>query len=150
MHRFALVLSLLLGFNRASAGVLDTKNPDVPEGGAAIDLTANMSAVGSFEESTWHLVDVVSTGSGLLADGLTVESEADLRATDLGVSLMTALTPRVTAQVHYRYSELLIDNVRYIGAGALEPPDLRTNPPYETRMVNHQVGVRLRFWFGTD
>lgn len=134
----------------ATAGMFDTKNPDVPAGGVAIDFLANVSVQGSLEDSAWHLIEFVPTGSGLIADGLTVESKANLSTRDVGVSLMTALSPRVTAQFHYRYSRLTVDDVEYTGAGALSPPDLRLSPPYETRTDHHAIGIRLRVWLGTD
>lgn len=123
----------------------------MPHGGIAIDFMANTTVAGQLEDSSWHLIDFVSTGNGLLADGLTVQSEADLRMQDFGISLMSAVTERMTMQVNYRYSRFLIENIDYTRAGALEAPNLRTDgPPYERTADAHSIGVRLRLWLGTD
>jgi hypothetical protein len=150
MRTLVFMLALTCASGDAVAGLFEAKNPDVPGGGIALDFLANTSVAGNLDKSSWDLVDFVSFGEGLVADGLTVRSEADFSTTDLGFSLMTAVSTRITAQLHYRYTKLEIDNVTYTAAGILSPPDLRLSPPYETTSDYHTIGVRFRVWLGAD
>jgi hypothetical protein len=143
----ALIFLLVVSVSSANADGIGCRNPDVPYGGWAIDLLGGGSVSGSLDQTEWDLLQVVNVTT---ADGLPVVSSGDLARWGYGLSVMTSLSPRVTAQLQYSYSNRSLTSVMYSEAGAFRPPNLRVNhgAEYETKSRTHDLRFRLRVWVG--
>jgi hypothetical protein len=95
----AIVLTIMLCSTAANAEGIGGKNPDVPFGGVAIDLLGSGSVSGTFEQTQWDLIQTVFVGGASIADGLPVASNGELEQWGYGLSVMTSLSSRVTAQI---------------------------------------------------
>ena len=145
-----LILFLVLCFcsTVSSAEGLGGKNPDVPYGGLAIDFLGAGTVYGKLEQTEWDYLQQV----GATADGLPVSSNGDLSRWGIGLSLMTSLSSRVTAQVHYNYARTDLSNIDYTAVGLVQPPNIRDNHGvrYKEKTDLHTLGVRLRVWVGAE
>jgi hypothetical protein len=138
----------------ANAEGIGGKNPDVPFGGVAIDLLGSGSVSGTFEQTQWDLIQTVFVGGASIADGLPVASNGELEQWGYGLSVMTSLSSRVTAQIQYKYSKVSLSNVAYTEVGAYKPPNIRvdhgTRWRYGSESDIHDVHFRLRVWLGAQ